>query len=97
MIEIIREFVIKEEAQGRFELAYGPDGVWSTLFAGNPGFRGTTLPSNLKNTRRYLVIDLWDTLAQREQMLTEHKVEYAKMDVSLPTGPSPKAKWVSSE
>ncbi len=27
MIEIVCEFVVKEEARGQFELAYGPDGA----------------------------------------------------------------------
>jgi hypothetical protein len=33
MIEIVWEFVVKEEARGQFELAYGPGGAWSKLFA----------------------------------------------------------------
>ena len=43
MVEIVWEFVVKEEARGQFELAYGPGGAWSKLFARCPGFRGTTL------------------------------------------------------
>ena len=80
MIEIIWEFVVKEEAQGQFELAYGPGGAWDKLFASCQGFRGTTLLRDAKNPWRYLAIDLWDTEAQREQMLAEYKTEYAKLD-----------------
>ena len=79
MIEVIWEFVVKEEARGQFELAYGPGGAWSKLFAKSPGFRGTTLLIDTKNRRRYLTIDLWDSEAQREQMLDEHKAEYSNM------------------
>ena len=83
MIEIVWEFVVKEEARGQFELAYGPGGAWSKLFAQCPGFRGTTLLRDTENPRRYLAIDLWDTEAQREQMLAERKAEYARMDAAL--------------
>jgi hypothetical protein len=83
MIEIVWEFAVKEECQGQFELAYGPGGAWSKLFAGCLGFRGTTLLRDTKNPRRYLVIDLWDTLAQREQMLSERMAEYANLDAAF--------------
>jgi hypothetical protein len=79
MIEIIWEFVVKEEAQGQFELAYGPGGAWSKLFARCPGFRGTTLLRDTKNPLRYLLIDLWDNVAQREQILAECKAEYSNL------------------
>jgi len=83
MIEIVCEFVVKEEAQGQFELAYGPGGAWSKLFAQSPGFRGTTLLRDTKNPRRYLTIDLWDTEAQREQVLAERKAEYSSLDAAF--------------
>jgi heme-degrading monooxygenase HmoA len=80
MIEIVCEFVVKEEARGQFELAYGPGGAWSKLFAQAPGFRGTTLLRDTENPRRYLAIDLWDTVAQWEQTLAEREAEYASLD-----------------
>lgn len=83
MIEIVCEFVVKEEARGQFELAYGPGGAWSKLFAGCPGFRGTTLLRDTKNPLRYVTIDLWDTPAQREQALVECKAEYADLDAAF--------------
>ena len=83
MIEIVCEFVVKEEARGQFELAYGPGGAWSKLFARCPGFRGTTVLRDKKNPRRYLTIDLWDTLAQREQVLAERKAEYVDLEAAF--------------
>jgi len=83
MIEIVCEFVVKQEARGQFELAYGPGGAWSKLFARCLGFRGTTLLRDTKNPRRYLTIDFWDTLAQREQMLSERKAEYSNLDAAF--------------
>jgi hypothetical protein len=83
MIEIVWEFVVKDEARGQFELAYGPGGAWSKLFARCPGFRGTTLLCDTKNPRRYMAIDFWDTLAQREQILVERKSEYSNLDAAF--------------
>ena len=90
MIEIIWEFVVKEEFRGQFELAYGPGGAWSKLFANSPGFRGTTILRDTIDPRRYLSIDLWDTPAQRKAFLAEHKAEYAKLDADF-------AQWTESE
>jgi len=90
MIEIVWEFVVKEEARGQFELAYGPGGAWSKLFARCPGFRGTTLLRDMKNPRRYLTIDFWDTVAQREQVLAERKAEYSNLDAAF-------ADWTESK
>ena len=90
MIEFVCEFVVKEEARGQFELAYGPGGAWSKLFARCPGFRGTTVLRDTENLRRYLTIDIWDTLAQREQMLAERKAEYSNLDAAF-------ADWTESK
>lgn len=83
MVEIVWEFVVKEEARGQFELAYGPGGAWSKLFARCQGFRGTTLLRDTRNLRRYLTIDLWDSAAQREESLAERKAEFFRLDTAL--------------
>ena len=77
---MVWEFVVKEEAGDQFELVYGPGGAWSKLFSDCPGFRGTTLLRDMKKPRRYLIVDLWDTEAQREQALAEREEEYAKLN-----------------
>ena len=79
MIEIVWEFIVKEEARGQFELAFGPGGAWSKLFARSPGFRGTTLLRDTQNPRRYLTVDIWDMLELREQALADHEAEYADL------------------
>jgi len=83
MVEIVCEFVVKEEARGQFELAYGPGGVWGKLFARYPGFRGTTLLRDTMNPRRYLTIELWDAVAQRDQVLAERKAESSNLDAAF--------------
>ena len=83
MIEIVWEFVVKEGFQGQFELAYGPGGAWSKLFAQSPGFRGTTLLRDTQNSLRYLAIDIWDSATQREQALVEIETDYSAVDAGF--------------
>ncbi|MBC7260997.1 MAG: hypothetical protein H5T63_03200 [Chloroflexi bacterium] len=89
MVEIIYEYIVKEEARGQFELAYGPGGVWGKLFARCAGFRGITLLRDTKNLRRYLAVELWDHEVQRGQALAERQAEYAILDTAL-------AEWCES-
>jgi heme-degrading monooxygenase HmoA len=83
MIESVWEIIVRQEAQGQFELLYGPGGAWSKLFGKSPGFRGTTVLNDTNNPRRYLIIDLWDTEAQQEQALSECTDEYSKVNANL--------------
>jgi hypothetical protein len=83
MVEIIWEFVVKEGARGQFELAYGPGGAWSKLFARSEGFRGISLLRDVRNPRRYLAVDVWDTAVLREQALAEQMAGYSSLDASL--------------
>jgi heme-degrading monooxygenase HmoA len=89
LIEIVWEFVVEEEARGQFELVWGPGGAWSDLFARCPGFRGTTVLRDTENPRRYLMIDIWDTVAQREQALAERAAEYSELNAAF-------AEWTES-
>ena len=96
MVEIVWEFVVKEGAIGQFELAYGPGGAWSNLFARSPGFRGITVLRDTKNRRRYLAIDVWDTEGQREQTLAECEGEYAELEAALGEWTESGLRWASS-
>jgi hypothetical protein len=90
MIEIIREFIVREEARGQFELLYGPGGAWSSLFTQCLGFRGTTLLRDIKNQRRYLAVDFWEAEGQRERALADHGTEYSKLEAAF-------AEWTESK
>jgi len=89
MIQIIQEFVVKEEARSQFELLFGPGGAWGALFSRCPGFRGTALLRDTKDRRRYLAVDFWEAESQRERALADHEAEYAKLDAAF-------AEWVES-
>ena len=83
MINIVTEFEVKDEARGEFELAYGPGGAWSRLFATCAGFRGITLLRDTEKPQRYLTIETWDTQAQRERILPDRQADYASIQARL--------------
>lgn len=80
MVEIVWEIVVRDQARGQFELAFGPGGAWSKLFAKSPGFMGTTLMRDLKNSRRYLVVELWNDEAGRDKSITEQQTAYTDLE-----------------
>lgn len=90
MVQIVREFIVREEALDQFRLAYGPGGAWSRLVSKRPGFRGTTLLRDTVNPHRYLTIDFWDTEDQWEQTLAVCRTEYANIDAAF-------AEWTEAE
>lgn len=83
VIYVVWEFIVKKDAVAEFERVYGPDGTWARLFAGHPGFRGTTLLRDEDTPRRYLTIDAWETDGDRRGMLAQEKVRYGELDAAL--------------
>lgn len=83
MIEIIWQFVVKEEARGQFELMYGRGGAWSKLLEGCSGYHGTALLRDTDDPRRYLAVDFWDKPEQREQELAEREADFAELDAAI--------------
>ncbi len=90
MIQIVWQYRVKEEARGKFELAYGPGGPWGELFARSPGYRGTVLLRDTSDPRTYLTVDSWDSEAQHEATLAESKKEYSALDAAF-------REWTDSE
>lgn len=85
MIEFVYEYVVKEEARGFFELAFGPGGAWSRLFDKSEGYRGTALLRDVNERRRFLVSDAWDTVEQREGALAERQATYDRLEAEFAT------------
>ena len=51
------EFRPKSGAEGRFEEAYGPHGIWAVFFKQSEGFISTELNRNLNDPGHYLTLD----------------------------------------
>ena len=83
MIEIVSEYIAREEARGQFELVFGSGGLWSQVFDQAAGYRGTTLLRDTSNPQRYLVIDIWDLEDQRDSLLASCETEYSVLEAAL--------------
>lgn len=83
MIEMVTEYVVKADARGWFELAYGPGGAWSEMTDGCEGFRGTTVLRDEEDPRRYLTVDLWTSEDAWEVAVAEHEEAYAALQADF--------------
>ena len=81
MVQVVWEFIVRHEAIPEFERVYGGEGPWVQLFKAFPGYRGTSLLRDLANPRRYLTIDMWDTVEHRTAMLAAAREQYHHLDV----------------
>ena len=74
------EFRPKSGAEGRFEAAYGPHGIWARFFKQSEGFIATELNRDLKDPGRYLTLDLWVSKAAYDNFRAHHAAEYQAID-----------------
>jgi heme-degrading monooxygenase HmoA len=77
VIQLVWEFVAREDKIAEFERHYSSEGSWAQLFRQSAGFRGTALLRDTKERYRYLTVDSWDSLdahrVMREQFAREHE------------------------
>jgi heme-degrading monooxygenase HmoA len=83
MIQILREFNVKEANLGEFILAFGPGGSWSQLFSKARGFRGISLLQDEEQPGRLLSFEFWDSAEQRQQALASNPDQLAELETSL--------------
>lgn len=77
MIQLVWEFVARQDKIEEFERHYSSEGRWAQLFRQSAGFRGTALLRDTKERYRYLTVDSWESLeahrAMRERFAREHE------------------------
>jgi heme-degrading monooxygenase HmoA len=82
-IEIVRvdwKFVARPDGVGDFEKCYRSSGSWAELFQRSEGFRGTVLPRDTENARRFLTADSWDNASAYRAMRAPFRKEYIELD-----------------
>lgn len=79
---IVWEFRPKLGAEQAFEQAYGPRGVWARLFEQGDGFVTTELNRDVKDPKRYLTLDLWESKEAYERFHSQHRGEYRAIDAA---------------
>ena len=83
MIEILWEFVVREESKEEFERQYSASGSWAGLFRRSPAYRGTTMLAGESN--RYLTLDRWDSQEDYEEFRLANRQEYTELDTRFET------------
>ena len=91
MVEIIWEYIVRDQSRGQFELTFGPGGAWSRIFTGALGFRGITLLRDLEDMGRYLAIELWNSEIDRDNSISEDNLDYMDLMTNLDTWTESKA------
>lgn len=76
----IWEYIVREEYLTEFEEVYGPEGDWVRLFEKAAGYIGTDLHRDISNSRRFITIDHWETIEDRDNFRKEYSREFEQLD-----------------
>jgi heme-degrading monooxygenase HmoA len=77
---VLWEFFVRPENQREFECLYGADGDWAQCFRQGAGYLGTELVRDLKNARRYVTVDRWESREAYEVFKSSHASAYKMLD-----------------
>jgi heme-degrading monooxygenase HmoA len=80
MFVILWQFDIAEEKIPGFEVAYGPQGLWASLFARSSEYLGTELLKDAYVPGRYVTIDRWRSEDAFRAFRAEHDPDYEELD-----------------
>jgi heme-degrading monooxygenase HmoA len=78
---LIWEYVVRPDHRREFEMVYGPNGAWATLFSRADGYLGTDLYRHHTDADRYLTVDRWTTRAAFERFSERWRDEYEALDL----------------
>lgn len=79
---IVWEYRVPAERAADFERAYGPDGVWASLFRDQAGYLGTELVQG-GEAGVYVTIDRWTSEDAVERFMRAARVQYDRLDADL--------------
>lgn len=78
MIQILWEFMVREECTAEFEKNYSASGAWAEFFRRSPAYKGTTLLAG--EPGRYITCDQWESLEAYEEFRLANRQEYDELD-----------------
>jgi heme-degrading monooxygenase HmoA len=76
----IWEFRPSAGSEREFERAYGPAGVWATLFRKHAGYLGTDLLRNVSTPGQYLTIDRFTSAEAFQAFKLRYADDYDRLD-----------------
>jgi quinol monooxygenase YgiN len=80
VVQLVWEFVAREDKLAEFERHYASDGTWAQLFRRSAGFRGTTLLRDTGQRGRYLTVDSWESADAHRAMRVNFSREYDELN-----------------
>ncbi len=83
MIQKIREFVLRDAMADHFEMSFGPGGAWSKMYSAASGFQGVSLLEDTENPRRYLVVEVWESIESRAMAVANKQSEFDELQDNL--------------
>jgi heme-degrading monooxygenase HmoA len=82
-MQIVWEFIVREDSVEEFQAAYGPQGSWVKLFERAEGFLGTVLLRSDQTQNKFLTIDRWKDVASYKNFRQVFAAEYVELDARL--------------
>jgi heme-degrading monooxygenase HmoA len=79
-IAYLWEFTVDPDLVEEFTQEYGPNGSWVALFRQAPGYVGTLLLRDSRNSRRFITIDRWESADAYRSFRATFSGEYAALD-----------------
>ena len=77
---VVWEFRVRAGMEKAFESVYGPTGDWAQLFSKGEGYVATELNRDLKDTRRYLTLDFWESEEAYGRFRASYGDQYKAID-----------------
>jgi heme-degrading monooxygenase HmoA len=82
-MQIVWEFIVRQDSVEEFQAAYGPQGSWVKLFERAEGFLGTVLLRSDQTQNKFLTIDRWKDVASYRNFRQVFAAEYVELDARL--------------
>jgi heme-degrading monooxygenase HmoA len=76
----IWEYTIDPERRAEFLSAYKPDGDWARLMSRHPGYLGTKLLRDVDEDNRFLTVDYWTSMSDRDEFREKYASEFDQLD-----------------
>jgi heme-degrading monooxygenase HmoA len=77
---VLWEFQVRPEFEELFQRIYGSQGDWAELFRKGKGYVRTEFYRDVKNARRYVTVDVWESELAYHEFRKDHEKEYRAID-----------------
>ncbi len=80
---VVWEYEVKTGCESNFMAAYGPDGLWASLFSRSMDFLGVELVRSVQHPSRFFTFDHWASATGFRDFCMAHAAAYEELDTKL--------------